>query len=157
MKKGEYHFQEVFFNGHPANKKNPHPPPPRRQKKTEPPPSQPVENNAPKPVQDSPKPVVREHKKKKHGFLKFILILILLAVLTLIAGAFIIISRIEYARDIPDHAAVVNAVGELKSDSQVYNIMIFGQDKHADNEYGRADTMLLISIDKKHHILKQTA
>ena len=24
-KKGEYRFQEVFFNGHPANKQNPNP------------------------------------------------------------------------------------------------------------------------------------
>ena len=42
-KKGEYRFQEVFFNGHPANKQNPNPPPPPKPKKTDPP-EKPPEN-----------------------------------------------------------------------------------------------------------------
>ena len=42
-KKGEYRFQEVFFNGHPANKQNPNPPPPPKPKKTDPPPEKPPE------------------------------------------------------------------------------------------------------------------
>ena len=154
-KKGEYRFQEVFFNGHPANKQNPHPPP-RKQKEM--PPSPPPENPPPPPpppVRQRKKPDPERRKRHRHILLKLIIILAVLLILSLAGGAFIIISRIEYSRDMPDHEAVSDAVGELKSDSQVYNIMIFGQDKHADNENGRADTMLMLSIDKKHHALKQ--
>ena len=159
MKKGEYRFQEVFFNGHPANKQNPHLPPPRKPKAPPPPPPPPPppENNPPPPEQEKKKPASAKSKKHKHIFLKLMIILTVLCILILTGGAFIIISRIEYVRDVPDHEAVTSAAGELKSDSQVYNIMIFGQDKHPDDENGRADTMLLISIDKKHHVLKQTS
>ena len=153
MKKGEYRFQEVFFNGHPANKQNPHPPPPRKSKAAPPPPP---ENPPPPPVPEAKMPKERR-KKHRHILLKLMIILTVLLILGGTGGAFIIISRIEYVRDVPDHEAVSDAVGELKSDSQVYNIMIFGQDKHQENENGRADTMLLISIDKKHHALKQTS
>ncbi len=148
-----YHFQEVFFNGHPVNKKNPNPPPPRKPKKADPPPPPPPENQ---PDNKQPPPM-RHRKKKKHGFFKFTLILILLIVLALVGGSLILISRIEYVRDTPDHEAVAKAVGELKTDDQVQNIIIFGVDNHAESENGRSDTMLLLSVDRKHHLIKQTS
>ena len=85
------------------------------------------------------------------------LILIFLIILALLGGSFILISRINYVRDTPDHEAVAKAVGELKSDDQVQNIIIFGVDNHAEGENGRSDTMLLLSVDKKHHLIKQTS
>lgn len=156
--KREYRFQEVFFNGHPVNKKNPNPPPPRKPKKTEqqPPPPPPPENEQPpKKNDDNANPP--KQKKKRHGWLKFIVILVFLVLTAVVGGLSILISRVEYVRDNPDHAAVESAVGELKSDGNVQNIIIFGVDKHSEGENGRADTMMLISIDKKHHVIKQTS
>ena len=154
-KKGEYRFQEVFFNGHPANKKNPNPPPPKRPKKTEPPeqPPEPPPENPPPPKKERKPPNPERRRKIRHGFLKLMIFLIIVSVLALAGGIAVLISRIDYTRNNPDHAAVEEVAGELKTDNQIQNIMIFGLDDHDDN--GRADTMMLISIDKKHNALKQ--
>ena len=158
-KKGEYRFQEVFFNGHPANKKNPNPPPPKRPKKTEPPeqppepPPEPPPENPPPPKRERKPPNPERRRKIRHGFLKLMIFLIIVSVLALAGGIAVLISRIDYTRNNPDHAAVEEVAGELKTDNQIQNIMIFGLDDHDDN--GRADTMMLISIDKKHNALKQ--
>ena len=156
-KKGEYRFQEVFFNGHPANKKNPNPPPPKRPKKTEPPeqPPEPPPENPPPPKKERKPPNPERRRKIRHGFLKLMIFLIIVSVLALAGGIAVLISRIDYTRNNPDHAAVEEVAGELKTDNQIQNIMIFGLDDHFDDDNGRADTMMLISIDKKHNALKQ--
>ena len=156
-KKGEYRFQEVFFNGHPANKKNPNPPPPTRPKKTEPPeqPPEPPPENPPPPKKERKPPNPERRRKIRHGFLKLMIFLIIVSVLALAGGIAVLISRIDYTRNNPDHAAVEEVAGELKTDNQIQNIMIFGLDDHFDDDNGRADTMMLISIDKKHNALKQ--
>ena len=156
-KKGEYRFQEVFFNGHPANKKNPNPPPPKRPKKTEPPeqPPEPPPENPPPPKKERKPPNPERRRKIRHGFLKLMIFLIIVSVLALAGGIAVLISRINYTRNNPDHAAVEEVAGELKTDNQIQNIMIFGLDDHFDDDNGRADTMMLISIDKKHNALKQ--
>ena len=156
-KKGEYRFQEVFFNGHPANKKNPNPPPPKRPKKTEPPeqPPEPPPENPPPPKRERKPPNPERRRKIRHGFLKLMIFLIIVSVLALAGGIAVLISRIDYTRNNPDHAAVEEVAGELKTDNQIQNIMIFGLDDHFDDDNGRADTMMLISIDKKHNALKQ--
>ena len=158
-KKGEYRFQEVFFNGHPANKQNPNPPPPPKPKKTDPPPEKPPEKppESPPPKKEIKIPNVVKSKKVRHGFLKFIIFLLVVTVLAVAGGVTALLSRIDYARDNPDHAAVEEVAGTLQSDSQIQNIMIFGLDDHFDDDNGRADTMMLISIDKKHNALKQVS
>ncbi len=158
-KKGEYRFQEVFFNGHPANKQNPNPPPPPKPKKTDPPPDKPPEKppESPPPKKEIKIPNVVKSKKVRHGFLKFIIFLLVVTVLAVAGGVTALLSRIDYARDNPDHAAVEEVAGTLQSDSQIQNIMIFGLDDHFDDDNGRADTMMLISIDKKHNALKQVS
>ena len=158
-KKGEYRFQEVFFNGHPANKQNPNPPPPPKPKKTDPPPDKPPENppQTPPPTKKTKIPNIVKSKKVRHGFLKFIIFLLVVTVLAVAGGVTALLSRIDYARDNPDHAAVEEVAGTLQSDSQIQNIMIFGLDDHFDDDNGRADTMMLISIDKKHNALKQVS
>ncbi len=51
------------------------------------------------------------------------------------------------------------AADTLKGDSQIKNILLLGVDarKGDDNETSRADTMLLISVDTKHHCIKMTS
>ena len=161
-KKGEYRFQEVFFNGHPANKQNPNPPPPPKPKKTDPP-EKPPENQPEKPPESPPPkkeikiPNIVKSKKVRHGFLKFIIFLLIIVVLALAGGVTALLSRVDYARDNPDHAAVEEVAGTLQSDNQIQNIIIFGLDNHFDDDNGRADTMMLISIDKKHNALIQVS
>ena len=158
-KKGEYRFQEVFFNGHPANKQNPNPPPPPKPKKTDPPPEKPPEKppESPPPKKEIKIPNVVKSKTVRHGFSKFIIFLLVVTVLAVAGGVTALLSRIDYARDNPDHAAVEEVAGTLQSDNQIQNIIIFGLDNHFDDDNGRADTMMLISIDKKHNALKQVS
>ena len=49
--------------------------------------------------------------------------------------------------------------GVLLNDPKILNIMIFGEDSGAgsDTEYGRSDTMLMISIDNRHKKVKMTS
>ncbi|MGN0536400.1 MAG: LCP family protein [Acutalibacteraceae bacterium] len=45
-------------------------------------------------------------------------------------------------------------VGDLLNDPMVLNIMLFGADRRSQDEYGRTDTMMLLSIDTRHEKLK---
>lgn len=49
--------------------------------------------------------------------------------------------------------------GTLLNDPKILNIMIFGEDSGADSttEYGRSDTMIMLSIDNRHKQLKMTS
>lgn len=47
--------------------------------------------------------------------------------------------------------------GELLQDTKVLNIMLFGEDNSGDDEYGRSDTMIMMSIDNRHKKLKLTS
>ena len=107
-----------------------------------------------------PKKNYNTHKtktKKPKRVLKVILTILL--VLLLLFGIFfaLIIFRINYTNENPDNDSVINEVGELKSSSDVQNILLFGTDNHSDDENGRSDSIILLSIDKQHHILKQTS
>ena len=96
-------------------------------------------------------------KKKKHPFLKFLLILFLLAVIAFIVYVILVLGRIHYTNEDPDHSAAEAAGIELKDEPGVTNILLFGEDNHKDNERGRADTMILLSLDKSTGQLKQTS
>lgn len=51
-----------------------------------------------------------------------------------------------------------NIDGTLIKDPMVLNIMLFGSDERpGENEYGRSDTMMLLSIDNRHKKLKLTS
>ncbi len=158
-----HNFQDVFFNGHPVNGQNPHPiPPPKK----EPPPPPPAPDKKKKKKRrfflrkpnpkTKPKPQKKQPPKKHLGWkIAFWILIILL--LTAAGFIFFLLSRVNYSRDDLNHEAVIQEVGELKSDPNVENILIFGADNHASDEYGRSDTMLLVSLDKNHHILKLTS
>lgn len=47
--------------------------------------------------------------------------------------------------------------GQLLQDSKVLNVMLFGEDNSQGEEYGRTDTMILMSIDNWHKKLKLTS
>ncbi len=99
-------------------------------------------------------------KKKRSVFKKILLtILIIILILVLFIGTYavMIILRINYTDDSPNTDSVEEIVGELKYDSNIENIMIFGVDNHAENENGRSDSMILLSIDKSTQTLKITS
>lgn len=47
--------------------------------------------------------------------------------------------------------------GELLEDSKVLNIMLFGEDSAGGAEFGRSDSMIMVSIDNRHKKLKLTS
>lgn len=49
--------------------------------------------------------------------------------------------------------------GDLLNDPMILNIMVFGEDSGADSEteYGRSDTMIMVSIDNRHKKIKLTS
>ena len=47
--------------------------------------------------------------------------------------------------------------GALLQDSKVLNVMLFGEDNKGEDEHGRTDTMILMSIDNRHKKLKLTS
>lgn len=102
----------------------------------------------------------RQRKQtKQYGccLLRTIFNLVFIAVLVLVGYVTLVMFRINYSNDNPDTQYITNEVGMLKSSSDVQNIMIFGADNHAEGENGRSDSMILISIDKKHNTIKQTS
>ena len=47
--------------------------------------------------------------------------------------------------------------GELLQDSKVLNVMLFGEDNKGEDDHGRTDTMIMMSIDNRHKKLKLTS
>ena len=90
-------------------------------------------------------------------FFKVLFSLLLIVVLLFCGYVALVVFRIHYSDEQPDHDAVARSVGELKSDGSVENIMIYGADNHQEGEYGRSDSMILLSVDKKNHTVKQTS
>lgn len=99
-------------------------------------------------------------KRKKSKIKRFFaVILIIVIILVLLIGTYTVsvLKRIQYNSSSPDSNYIAGMVGELKSSSDVENIMIFGTDNHGENENGRADSMILLSIDKKNKTIKMTS
>ena len=47
--------------------------------------------------------------------------------------------------------------GELLQDSKVLNVMLFGEDNKGEDEHGRTDTMIMMSVDNRHKKIKLTS
>ncbi len=102
----------------------------------------------------------RRSRKKKGKFKKIVkIILIILAVLILFTAVFmtIVLARVNYSSENPDHSLSENDGISLRSESGIENIFLFGEDNHSDGEHGRADTMILLTLDKNRNLLKQTS
>lgn len=103
------------------------------------------------------------HRKNKGCFGRFLSsVLVLLLVLTVIGCAvlYVILEPVNYAPvDTSDDFlswGIEECADELYSSKRVLNIMIFGVDDDS-SEYGRSDTMLLLSVDKQHKKIKMTS
>ncbi len=106
-------------------------------------------------------PVGNSNRKKKKGVLRKIIkiILIILAVLILFAAVFMIVvlARVHYSSENPDRSIAENDGITLRSEYNIENVLLFGEDNHDSGEHGRADTMILLTLDKRRHLLKQTS
>lgn len=93
----------------------------------------------------------RKPKKKKHVFLKFIVFLLCFCIV--FGGVFY-----AYTYKIIDNVKRVPLEGNLgivTSDySSVKNIALLGIDTHEDNNVGRSDAVVVMSIDKTHNKIK---
>ena len=103
----------------------------------------------------------RKGKPKKKGKGKKIvaILLLILAVILILTGIYLIVvlSRVNYTHEYPDHSISEKDGIKLRSESGIVNIMLFGEDNHKDDENGRADSMILLTIDKNNRKLKQTS
>jgi len=97
----------------------------------------------------------KKKKKKKHIALKVMLSLLLVVVLALggiYAYAYSLINKIEQVELDRD------SLGVTTNDYQgVKNIALLGIDSREDSEVGRADAVLVLSVDKKHNKIKLTS
>lgn len=105
----------------------------------------------------SPKPPKRRKKSTGKKVFTTILVIILVLLISIAVYALLVVSRINYDSDSPDSEYIEEIVGTLKSDPNIENIMLFGADNHAENENGRSDSMILLSIDKNTKTLKLTS
>lgn len=106
------------------------------------------------PPEVPPSPPVKPRKKKKHGFSRFLLsILLIVAILggTVFGYAYSLCSKTTYVKS-DYRKPVYSSVYE----SYVYNVLLVGTDKES-NGASRSDTMMLLSIDRKNQQLKITS
>lgn len=101
----------------------------------------------------------RRKKKKSYlkGFVSFVLaVLLILTGICLVFGwkAVNSVNYLELEGAYSEHYQPVDS--ELLSHKDVLNILIFGVDDDS-SDYGRSDTMLLLSVDNKHSKLKLTS
>ena len=102
----------------------------------------------------------RNNRKNKGTFrviLKVFFIVPALLILSLVIFMTVVLARVHYSEENPDHSISENDGINLRSESGIENILIFGEDNHQDGEHGRADTMILLTLDKKRGMLKQTS
>lgn len=111
---------------------------------------------------NNPRPAKRTKTRssKKINKLKIKLIAVVLVILVIIGSVFgvanSVLGKINYD-DKRDNQYVSSA--ELKSDSSVKNVLLLGVDaRNPDNaSKSRSDTMMLLSIDKKHNCVKMVS
>lgn len=104
-------------------------------------------------------PEKTKKKKKKHRLLKALILTPIVALLTVvIVGAVLtsaLMSKVDYNQvDLAENQYV--SQGELYGSKDVTNILFMGIDDD-ENGNSRSDSMMLISIDKKHNKIKLTS
>jgi LCP family protein required for cell wall assembly len=99
-------------------------------------------------------------KRKKKNKAVATLVIILIIIIAIVAGIFSmlngVLSKINYD-DKVDNQYVQSS--DLVSDSNVTNILLLGVDARAneESEQSRADSMMLLSIDKTHNCIKMVS
>ncbi len=99
-------------------------------------------------------------KKSPKATIKKIFIAIIALLLAIVIGGILlanaVLGRINYDDNIPNQYV---ASGQLEKSMSVTNILLLGVDARPTekSETSRADTMMLVSIDRKHHCIKMTS
>ncbi len=90
---------------------------------------------------------------KKSKKAKAIVAVILVLILLITGSVFPVLARVNYDEK-KENKYVTSS--ELKSDSSVKNILLLGVDARSNEnaEQTRSDTMMLVSVDSKHHCIK---
>ncbi len=90
---------------------------------------------------------------KKEKKAKRIVAVILVLVILLVGSVFPVLGRVNYDEKKEDKYVTAS---ELKNDSSVKNILLLGVDARSNEEaeQTRSDTMMLVSVDSKHHCIK---
>ncbi len=111
-------------------------------------------NNHPKKLNGgNRKPKNHRSKTMAEKKVKAIISVILVLIILLVGSVFPILGRVNYDEKKADKYVTSS---ELKSDSSVKNILLLGVDARSNEEaeQTRSDTMMLISVDSKHHCIK---
>ncbi len=99
-------------------------------------------------------------QKKKHGkFFRFITsVLLIFAILFVGATGYLttVFMSADYQKPEKGYTSSVSSA-DLKSDPMVENILLIGVDDRKGGDVSRSDTMILVSIDKKHSQIKMTS
>ena len=109
----------------------------------------------------SPQGKSKQKKKKKHRKLTCCLIPFLLLVALVIAGIFAF--QYYFGGLQTDHTQYtdselgINAAGAALDQRNITNIALFGVDSRDDDDSGRSDATLILSIDKEHGKIKLTS
>lgn len=96
----------------------------------------------------------KPHSSSKKGKkAKAIVAVILVLILIITGSVFPVLARVNYDEK-KENKYVTSS--ELKSDSSVKNILLLGVDARSNEnaEQTRSDTMMLVSVDSKHHCIK---
>lgn len=100
-------------------------------------------------------PVAVREPKQRHPF-RVILIILLVLILLYIIVAHALFGGIDYNRKVHKRNQYVSNIA-LKRSGSVKNILLLGVDARKGETISRADTMMLVSIDKAHKEIKLTS
>lgn len=110
------------------------------------------------PPPTSPAPAQKK-RKKKHGFIKALISLLLIFVIVFVAGSgyvYNLMSKTDYNEAGHKNNVYVDSV-DLLQDPKVHNILFIGVDRREEDISSRSDSMILFSIDKNNKKIKLTS
>lgn len=112
------------------------------------------------------KPKKQKNKDNKHGkkplgklpLRKRILLIILALVIAIVGSVAVVLGRINY-KEHKENEALALSSSTLESSALVKNILLLGVDARSgeSGDETRSDTMMLVSLDMKHHSIKMTS
>ena len=116
----------------------------------------PIRKKPNQPVPNSRKAKPPKKKKKKLKVFVAVLCVIVLCLATLLGYGWMMLGKLTYDEDFKDENSYMSE-SDLKSSGSVKNILFLGSDARSEIQGQRSDTMILFSIDKKHHKIKMTS
>lgn len=92
----------------------------------------------------------------RHRLFQFLILIVFVVAGLLIAGYFYIGPSLNTV-DFPKDKETLGIDSSAQSSFMVENIALFGVDSRDGDDTGRSDTMIVISLDKRHHKIKLTS